>query len=703
MTYSLELLSLGCFAATVLTVAVMLCMRKRKNILAVLTGGVYLTLLLLFVTREFGKEQGTTVYKMAVSLHGAFKVFGMGQSPSVILELADAKPEWIPCGYTDYLTGLFVLAPVLTFSNVLSLFRNAADKVRFATYIGKEMYIMSELNPRSLALAESIRAKKAWAMIVFAGVGAAEEKAHADLVGKARDLDAVCLERTLPNIKMRKFWQKKQVFLINQQETESVACAIKLVDAYKNSKQKMDIYVYASAPGSNETIDSLDKGRRVLHTNFQKELKKKLPDILATERNGKLLAKLPLEGKFSIRCINPVEQTVRNILEKNYETIIESASANENTISIAILGGGNHGLSMLKTACWIFQLYGYRLECNVFDMDGSVEKHLSQEAPDLKKKHKTLEHKTLRNGDAYHDIRFFGGTDCMGSDFDDCLQKNWDRFEKTQLVFVAMGDDSKNIATALHTRGLFLRKKINKELERAAETQQTLEKQQIHKELPLICAIVTDIRMSENLNQKRGQSDAFSSLKDLNNKDYNIQLTGTLPEVYAYDRIKQITDLEKQALRHHLAWSLNKMKEAEAQGTSCDEQADELVANTQKYMNHSYFRNSSVAMAVHQRLLSKIRKVILKEVKDTFQVEIMEETKPGDAGTEKEQLVCMITEHMRWNAYMRSRGYSYCSVRDNRAKLHPLMVLYDDLSDADKKKDLVDYEEEVEHVHSKTN
>ena len=145
------------------------------------------------------------------------------------------------------------------------------------------------------------------------------------------------------------------------------------------------------------------------------------------------------------------------------------------------------------------------------------------------------------------------------------------------------------------------------------------------------------------------------------------------------------------------------MKEAEAQGTSCDEQADELVANTQKYMNHSYFRNSSVAMAVHQRLLSKIRKVILKEVKDTFQVEIMEETKPGDAGTEKEQLVCMITEHMRWNAYMRSRGYSYCSVRDNRAKLHPLMVLYDDLSDADKKKDLVDYEEEVEHVHSKTN
>ena len=97
------------------------------------------------------------------------------------------------------------------------------------------------------------------------------------------------------------------------------------------------------------------------------------------------------------------------------------------------------------------------------------------------------------------------------------------------------------------------------------------------------------------------------------------------------------------------------------------------MKNVQKYVRDSYYRDSSVAMAIHQMKMSQLKK--------NFK---------ADERTER----CMVTEHMRWNAYMRSRGYRQHPVRCDRAKLHPLIVSYDLLSNTDRKKDLVEFDEE---------
>ena len=44
-------------------------------------------------------------------------------------------------------------------------------------------------------------------------------------------------------------------------------------------------------------------------------------------------------------------------------------------------------------------------------------------------------------------------------------------------------------------------------------------------------------------------------------------------------------------------------------------------------------------------------------------------------------------EHRRWNAYMRTEGYVYNKTRDDIAKTHPSLIVFDDLSQAEKDKD----------------
>ena len=48
--------------------------------------------------------------------------------------------------FTSYAAFLYVLAPLMTFSNVLMLFKNVMGEVRYRFRFFKKHYIMSELN-----------------------------------------------------------------------------------------------------------------------------------------------------------------------------------------------------------------------------------------------------------------------------------------------------------------------------------------------------------------------------------------------------------------------------------------------------------------------------------------------------------------------------------------------------------------------------
>ncbi len=94
-----------------------------------------------------------------------------------------------------------------------------------------------------------------------------------------------------------------------------------------------------------------------------------------------------------------------------------------------------------------------------------------------------------------------------------------------------------------------------------------------------------------------------------------------------------------------------------------------VITEITNYLTFEYYKNSSMAKELHKRIIMN--------------------------GFEVCQLTCTckkcnnsrITEHMRWNAYMRSIGYIYGPKRGNRAKVHQDLVTWDELKFVEKFKD----------------
>lgn len=138
---------------------------------------------------------------------------------------------------------------------------------------------------------------------------------------------------------------------------------------------------------------------------------------------------------------------------------------------------------------------------------------------------------------------------------------------------------------------------------------------------------------------------------------YDIHFIGGTDQLYSYDCIIR-SELEQLALKRHLLWG---------------EEED--------FWRYEYNHDSSVASALH------------KQVKLMCHVPGAE--LPIAERTEEQREMLRVTEHRRWNAYMRSIGYRYSgsrdkSTRNDLAKLHHDLVPYGVLSEADRAKDDVE-------------
>ncbi len=142
---------------------------------------------------------------------------------------------------------------------------------------------------------------------------------------------------------------------------------------------------------------------------------------------------------------------------------------------------------------------------------------------------------------------------------------------------------------------------------------------------------------------------ALSGIKNFSGQPYDIEYVCAADEIYSYDGIIN-SELERESLKRHLRW-----------GAEDD------------FWKYEYNYRSSAASALHARM-KKICGVPGAE------------KRPSER-TEEERQIMRRLEHRRWNAYMRSEGYTYAEQRNNLAKTHPCLVTFDLLSQKDKEKD----------------
>lgn len=153
------------------------------------------------------------------------------------------------------------------------------------------------------------------------------------------------------------------------------------------------------------------------------------------------------------------------------------------------------------------------------------------------------------------------------------------------------------------------------------------------------------------------QANSLEGISNFRGTKYDIHFIGGTDQLYSCDCIIR-SELEQLALKRHLLWG---------------EEED--------FWRYEYNHDSSVASALH------------KQVKLMCHVPGAE--LPIAERTEEQREMLRVTEHRRWNAYMRSIGYRYSgsrdkSTRNDLAKLHHDLVPYGVLSEADRAKDDVE-------------
>ena len=612
--------------------------------LKVLTIGTAAAVVLLHWPAYF-TEWKFVVHSGLLTAFHSFRFFSMSFDYDKFVEIAAANFVdstayfWV----TLYLTVLRIFAPALTITAVLSVFSDLMDKLQFAASGNRTLYIFSELNSNSLALAADIAKKPEKKLIVFSDFSESLKKEKQDLFDRARDLGAICLKQEITQLQIKNKKTTIEFFLVSEAERINLEYAVALTEKHKNSSkladsQKICIYLYSSSPAAQAIIDSLDKGPYLLNEAYLKTLNStNIPNLRDKKVRQEMREKIP--GNFSIRCVDPIKECVMEILTEDVSTVF---SARDKVIRIAVVGYGTFGRQAVKNAVWLYQMQGYRVQLYVFDKDPGLRKRFAQECPELVSRSDIYE-----PGEAQYSI-LFSDADCFTSDFDQACQK-LPGFQNVQLVFVSLGDDNTNISAALLFRAMFNR--LRKE-DSATE--------------PKIYAVVRDDQLEQVLHSgkdaqgKNITSDAW--LLSPRGVSTHITLIGTHSNQYSYEICEKLKKQEYLGLQIHMGWvkAVSNGLASKADQNKLDKQAE----NIQKYFKYSYFRDASISRGQQELMLRELKKAMKNLDYDQ-----------------------KITEHMRWNAHMRSMGYRYDPVLNHSAKLHSDLIPWHQLSEEEKTKD----------------
>lgn len=552
---------------------------------------------------EMGRSFRGTISALFLAIQNAVKALALDGDYAVILAQFGSESGVIYDLYTCYVVIVFLLTPVLTVSFVLSFFKNITASIKYRFSSSEEVYIFSDLNKKSITLAEDLMKNNSRRTVVFTDYFEKHEEEFYELSTRVQELNAICFKKSINVIDFCKNIKGKKIhfFTIGENETENVEQSLNLIEKYREvTENEINLYTFSSHMESELLLTAIDK------------------------------------GKMKVRRINEVRSLVNRILQEHGPELFENAHEEESgmkKISAVIVGMGTHGSEMLKALSWYCQLDGYEVEINAFDKDSLAYDKMYTQCPELISKEYNG---VIIEGEAQYKINIHSGVDVDSIAFMEKVQK----IENPTYVLISLGDDAENIRIAAYLRMIFARKG--------------------YKELPIIQTVVCN---SE-------EAKALKGIKNFKNQEYRIQCVGDLKTSYSENVIKN-TELENQALEVHMSYSI--------MGKTGEELRKAVEEATDTFWKYEYNYRSSVATEIHKQVYKYCRKPGMGEIS-------------GKIPAEERDAIFKSVEHRRWNAYMRSEGYIYSGSKDSvsrndLAKMHHNLVVYQDLSDEDKGKD----------------
>lgn len=338
------------------------------------------------------------------------------------LSQKNTVPSELYRAYSVLLMALCFICPFLSLSYILSLFSKVRASVKFALHYRKDLFVFSQLNEESIALAEDIMKNRPKAGIVFCEVNDSVRDKSIAYVERASMLNANCVNRDILSVNFNAHSKKSRIyfFTIKENEQTNTNEALELIGKYKN-RRGTRLYLFSTL------IES-----RLVLANFD-------------------------NGFVRVRRIDKAQTFINRFLYDEGQILFEhalppKAGESEKEINVLILGLGKCGNEMLRALSWYCQMEGYRLRIDAVDIGSSAEDRLRAECSELLDEH----HNGVRvEGESYYDIRFHSGMDFRSVAFSELMKK----LDDITFAFVALGRDNDNVEACVTLRKMFERTK----------------------------------------------------------------------------------------------------------------------------------------------------------------------------------------------------------------------------------------------------
>ncbi len=456
--------------------------------------GVVISSSILFfpICLNIFKDSNFGIFEVVlVAFHNVIKMFVVDGDFSFIVSNIPNDVYWVSKGYLVVFAALYVIAPILTFGFILSFFKNISSYIAYARQFYKDAFIFSELNEKSLTLAEDILKKRKKRRIVFCNVIEDVSFENNQFIEKAKAIGAVCLKKDIVTANLNIRIKRKQLnfFAVNSNQSENINVALKIIDKFRYEANS-HLYVFSTEEASEI--------------------------LIATAFNRSIQSKPPM---LKVRRVNEVRSLIDRVLyEDGYEYIFNSAlplKLTEKNIHALVIGMGSHGTEMTKALSWFCQMTDYYPEISCFDKRDNVLGKFKALCPELMSDQ--INGKYNIEGESKNRITIYSNTDVLTTEFEELVCS----LSPPTYIFVSLGDDELNITAAIKLREMFLRKGYS----------------------PRIQAVVSS-------SEKKMALDDITNFK---NQRYDIDFVGDINSLYSEDSIIK-SDIEKVALERHLKW-----------------------------------------------------------------------------------------------------------------------------------------------------
>ena len=396
-------------------------LKKYVNAFYVVVGGVFLACAILFVPvclESYATDPSMGWKTFLMSIHNSLRLFVVDGGLSDVTDNMGSCPEGLKVAYSSYAAALLVIAPLMTFGFVLSFFKNLSAYFRYFCHFFRDAYVFSELNIRSITLADDIHKKHPKAVIVFTDVFESEEEQSFELGERARGIGAICFKKDI--LAVRFGWHARSAnirfFTIGENQTENISQSIKLIEQY----------------GDRENTHLL---------------------VFSTGADGELLLTAMPDKAIRVRRVDEVRSMVNRILCEEGPKIFEKAipaQDGQKDITAVVVGMGGYGCSMVKSLSWFCQMVGYRVHIHAFDRDPLAEDKFAAQCPELMD---PQYNGVYVDGEAQYSITVHSGMDALTKTFADRIMS----LKGATYVLVSLGSDELNIRVAADLRMYFER------------------------------------------------------------------------------------------------------------------------------------------------------------------------------------------------------------------------------------------------------